>query len=98
MYNVLYTLRLTPTVLSKIRKQIYIEARQEHLLKAISQQTGVSEAEIIRQAIDLHLGEISTPQIDISLWEAEREFIETIKTRPVQPGGRDWRREDLYER
>ncbi|MBN3958344.1 hypothetical protein [Nostoc sp. NMS8] len=31
---------------SKIRKQIYIEPRQEHLLKAIAQQAGVSEAEI----------------------------------------------------
>ncbi|BAZ28773.1 hypothetical protein NIES4074_12070 [Cylindrospermum sp. NIES-4074] len=83
---------------TKIRKQIYIQPRQEHLLKAIAQQTGISEAEIIRQAIDLHLGEITAPQTDISLWEAEREFIEQIKTRPTQPGGRDWQREDLYER
>ncbi|MEH2416523.1 hypothetical protein [Nostoc sp.] len=45
---------------SKIRKQIYLEQRQEHLLKAMSttgyayaQQGGVSEAKIIRQSIDL---------------------------------------------
>jgi len=85
-------------VSTKIRKQIYIQPRQEHLLKVISQQTGISEAEIIRQAIDLHLGEITITQTDISLWETEREFIEQIKTRPVQAGGRDWKREDLYER
>ena len=83
---------------TKIRKQIYIQPHQEHLLKEIAQQTGVSEAEIIRQAIDLHLGEITVPQTDILLWEAEREFIAQIKTRPVQAGGRDWKREDLYER
>ncbi len=83
---------------TKIRKQIYIQPRQEHLLKAIAQQTGVSEAEIIRQAIDLHLSEITVPQTDISLWETEIEFIEHIKTRPIQAGGRDWKREDLYER
>ena len=83
---------------TKIRKQIYIQPRQEHLLKEIAQQTGISEAEIIRQAIDLHLGEITVPQTYISLWEAEREFIAQIKTRPVQAGGRDWKREDLYER
>ncbi|MBD2530230.1 ribbon-helix-helix domain-containing protein [Nostoc flagelliforme FACHB-838] len=83
---------------SKIRKQIYIEPRQEHLLKAIAQQVGVSEAEIIRQAIDLHLGEITLPQTNLVMWEAEREFIDQIKTRPVQLGGRDWQREDLYER
>lgn len=83
---------------SKIRKQIYIEPRQEHLLKAIAQQTGVSEAEIIRQAIDLHLGEITVPQTNLAAWEAEIKFIEEIKTRPVQLGGRDWQRADLYER
>lgn len=90
---------------SKIRKQIYLEPRQEHLLKAMSttgyayaQQAGVSEAEIIRQAIDLHLGRVTTPQINLALWEAEREFIAEIKTRPAQQGGRDWKREDLYER
>ncbi|MGJ5628633.1 hypothetical protein [Nostoc sp. CALU 1950] len=83
---------------SKIRKQIYIEPRQEHLLKAIAQQAGVSEAEIIRQAIDLHLGKITPPQTNLAMWETEREFIEQIKTRPAQLGGRDWQREDLYER
>ena len=31
------------------------------------------------------------------MWEAEREFIDQIK-RPTQLGGRDWQREDLYER
>ncbi|WP_414518821.1 ribbon-helix-helix domain-containing protein [Nostoc sp. PCC 9305] len=83
---------------SKIRKQIYIEPHQEYLLKAIAQQAGVSEAEIIRQAIDLHLGEITAPQTNLAMWEAEREFIDQIKTRPAQLGGRDWQREDLYER
>ena len=83
---------------SKIRKQIYIEPRQEHLLKAIAQQAGVSEAEIIRQAIDLHLGEITAPQANLAMWEAEIKFINQIKTRPAQLGGRDWQREDLYER
>ncbi|MBD2501266.1 ribbon-helix-helix domain-containing protein [Anabaena azotica] len=83
---------------SKIRKQIYIEPRQENLLKAIAQQTGVSEAEIIRQAIDLHLSEITVTQTNLAAWEAEMKFIEEIKTRPVQPGGRDWQRADLYER
>ncbi|AFY32241.1 hypothetical protein [Calothrix sp. PCC 7507] len=85
-------------VSSKIRKQIYIEPRQEHLLKAIAQQAGVSEAEIIRQAIDLHLGRITAPHTNLAMWEAEREFIDQIKTRPAQPGYRDWKREDLYKR
>lgn len=83
---------------SKIRKQIYIEPRQEALLKAIAQQAGVSEAEIIRQALDRHIGFISTAQPNIAAWEAEKAFINQVKQRSRLPGGRDWRREDLYER
>ncbi|MEH2374736.1 hypothetical protein [Nostoc sp.] len=73
-----------------------MEPRKELLIKAIAQQTGVSEIEIIRQAIDLHIGEITAPQTNLAMWEAEREFINQIKTRPAQLGGRDWQREDLY--
>ena len=35
-----------------VRKQIYIEERHERLLKRISKARGVSEAELIRQAIE----------------------------------------------
>ncbi len=35
-----------------LRKQIYIEKRQRALLKRLAKKCGVSEAEIIRQAID----------------------------------------------
>ncbi len=35
-----------------VRKQIYIQERHERLLKRISKARGVSEAELIRQAIE----------------------------------------------
>lgn len=95
----MYILYCQKIVSSKITKQIYIEPHQEHLLKAIAQQTGVSEAEIIRQAIDLHIGSMTILQTrKIAVWEAELVFINSIKNRPPLPGGRDWQREDLYER
>ncbi|WP_228008415.1 CopG family transcriptional regulator [Microcystis aeruginosa] len=53
MYNVMYIFQLA--MVSKIRKQIYIEAEQNNLLKEKARQTGLSEAEIIRQAIDQHI-------------------------------------------
>ncbi len=37
---------------SKVRKQIYIDPDQESTLKQLAKDTGISEAEIIRQAID----------------------------------------------
>jgi thymidylate synthase len=45
------------------------------LLKTIAQQAGVSEAEIIRQAIDLHLGEINAPTVNLKMWEAEKNLL-----------------------
>ena len=39
-----------------LRKQIYIEKRQQALLKRLAKKRGVSEAEIIRQAIDREAG------------------------------------------
>lgn len=83
---------------SKIRKQIYIEFHQEVLLKEIAQQAGLSEAEIIRQAINSHLGSTSSPTPNLAAWDTEKVFIAQIKERPPLPGGRDWQRQDLYER
>ncbi len=90
----------------KMRKQIYIETRQETLLKTTAQQAGVSEAEIIRQALDHYLVAADSwaqhntyvPQVSLTAWETEKNFIERVKRRTSLPNGRDWKREDLYER
>jgi hypothetical protein len=83
---------------TKVRKQVYIEPRQELLLKEIAQKTGISEAEIIRQAIDQHIAYTVSPKTSLDVWEEEKAFIESTKKRVALPGGRDWKREDLYER
>ena len=38
-----------------MRKQIYIQKRQQVLLRRLARARGVSEAELIRQAIDNHV-------------------------------------------
>jgi len=43
-----------------VRKQIYINRRQQALLKRLSEQRGISEAEIIRQAIDREAANAAT--------------------------------------
>ena len=80
----------------KVRKQIYLEARQEQLLKQLVQETGATEAELIRQAIDRHTGSFS-PQRDMRAWEEERAFIERLMQQGPACGGRTWKREDLHE-
>lgn len=38
-----------------VRKQIYIQRRQQAILRRLARARGVSEAELIRQAIDHHV-------------------------------------------
>ena len=88
---------------SKIRKQIYIEPEQEILLKQMANDTGMSEAEIIREAIDLHAAEVGQHERRLSAWANTKAFIaKRIAGQPEQAlndgEGRTWRREDLYDR
>jgi len=83
---------------AKIRKQIYIEADQDVLLKQLVQQKGGSEAEIIRQAIAQYAKSFQSPAVDLSAWEQERAFIQNLITQGQIPGARTWQREDLHER
>ena len=82
---------------TKVRKQIYIEPRQDNRLKQLALSTGISEAEIIRQAIDRHTQSFQLSQPDLSAWEQEQEFIKQLIEQGPVKGGRTWRREELYE-
>ncbi|MFQ5614367.1 MAG: CopG family transcriptional regulator [Anaerolineae bacterium] len=83
---------------TKIRKQIYIEPDQEARLKQLAGALGLTEAEIIRQAIDRQTRQFRPARRNLKAWEAERAFImQLIQQGPV-PERRTWRREDLHER
>lgn len=86
-----------------IRKQVYLEPRQDRLLKERSRRYRVTEADLIRRALDKGLegGTASAPNP-----EAWRE-IEKYIARRVKHGGasararrgrRRWTRDELYDR
>jgi hypothetical protein len=83
-----------------VRKQIYISKRQQALLRRLSKQRGLSEAEIIRQAIDREAAN-SAPQPvsnDEDSWQQVVGFMRSLRERADQfsePYG--WNREQLYE-
>ena len=80
-----------------VRKQVYIEQRQERVLKRRARELGVTEAELIRHGID-QIGRFPSlfPNREES-WRAARLLIgDRMKMRVAQTG-RSWRREDLYE-
>jgi hypothetical protein len=80
-----------------IRKQIYIEPRQEDMLKRLARELGVPEAEIIRQGIDevARAGQPLPP--DGRAWEEEKAFIAQRRRLRMPQTGRAWTREELYD-
>ncbi len=83
---------------TKVRKQIYIEQHQEAELKTLAEQTGLSEAEIIRQAINRQARVLRLPRRELDVWETERAFIARLMAQGPVRGTRTWTREDLYDR
>ena len=80
-----------------VRKQVYIEPEQDALLKRQAAQLGVTEAELIRRAID-QAG--ATPRglpLDQDAWEEAKSIIQERLGITVPQTGRSWTREELYE-
>jgi len=83
-----------------VRKQIYIHKNQEERLKKLAEASGVSEAEIIRRALEneMRLTNVYRPAYDSEAWNKIIAFWEELDKRgPVEPHTRDWTREELYE-
>ena len=81
-----------------VRKQIYIEPRRERLLKRRAKELQISEAEIVRRAID-QIGRASTilpSDLRLRAWE-EKAFIERHRKMTVPQTGRSWTRDELYD-
>jgi len=82
-------------MVGKLCKQIYIDPDQEVVLKQLSSETGLSTADIIRQAIDRHARSLHASRLDLSAWQKERAFIESLIEQGPVSGGRTWQRDDL---
>jgi hypothetical protein len=79
-----------------IRKQVYIGRRHEQLLKRLARRRKVSEAELIREALDRQL-EQSTQGLppEPAAWAEARHFIVRLRAASGQEPRR-FRREDAY--
>ena len=80
-----------------VRKQFYIEPRQDEALKKWAQETGMSEAEIFRQVLDHWIASEQQRREAEAAWEEELAFIESRSAQGPVVGGRTWTREELYE-
>ncbi len=74
-----------------IRKQIFIDERQNEELKRLAKKTGKSEGLLLREAVQRHLAEEQNAD---ALWEA---LIERWSQFPASTALRTWTRDELYE-
>ena len=82
-----------------VRKQFYIHKRHQLLLRKLAQAKGVSEAEIIRQAIEHEAAgsERQTLVPDRSAWEEILAAVESRKGLGTEASPYDWDRRDAYQ-
>lgn len=83
-----------------VRKQVYIKPRQDAMLKQLAKARKVSEAELIRQALDQQISESQglTLPPDPAAWEQAYQFMRDLHAQgPVEDQGRTWTREKIYE-
>lgn len=82
-----------------VRKQIYIQKSQEERLKRVAKARGVSEAEIIRRALENELKRAGyrLAYDNDAMKRLYKLMRDQDKRPPVPRKKRDWTREDLYE-
>ena len=81
-----------------VRKQVYIDPLQQRTLKKLARETGKTEAEIIRNALDEHARLLKEKQDRMLAWRAIEATVEKRTKRQESGAGRTWKREDLYDR
>ena len=81
-----------------LRKQIYIEVRQQAILRRLAKQRDVSEAEVVRQAIEREALHDATQSI-VYGHAALEQFIRFGLSRQMttETTSRAWTRDELYD-
>ena len=80
-----------------VRKQLYIDDEQEAALKRCARERGVTEAELVRDALDRYLADVEREESDAA-WARIMALSERQGAKGPVPGKRDWTREEIYER
>ncbi len=82
-----------------VRKQIYIHRRHADWLSRLAEARGISEAEVVRQAIEREVtGAMTTAaQTNLRAWEAIIAFADSRRDLATDAPAYQWRREDAYD-
>ena len=85
-----------------VRKQVYIYSHQEARLKAMAAAQLMSEADLIRQAVDAFLGQPQTAASnslppDEAAWQEVLASFAVVREQPLPGAPHRWAREDYYD-
>jgi hypothetical protein len=82
-----------------VRKQVYIEKRQDEALKRAARRRGVTEAQLVREALDLRSRDSRAGMApDRQAWLSFKRFVlRGRKQGPLAARARTWTRDELYE-
>ena len=104
MYNAMYiSVRREENMARMIRKQVYLDERHDRMLKRRATARGITEADIIREALDctaVGAGGVSrrSMNLDVPAGEKALAFMRSLgRRRSKGPAGRTWTRTGLYE-
>jgi hypothetical protein len=85
---------------SMVRKQVYIEERHDRMLKRRASQRGITEAQLIREALDsIEIGAVvRRREGDAAASRKALAFMRSLSaSRRGTSSNRGWTRESLYE-
>src|SRR6266849_4117052 len=82
--------------MAMVRKQVYIDPAQDRLLKRRATELGVTEAELIRRALDSLARTPASPAFDPEAWQMILESMDKRARIPSTGEGRTWTRDELY--
>lgn len=79
-----------------IRKQVYLEPRQDIQIKQLATERKTTEADVIREAIDTLLGEVARQRRAQQAWDEALAFMEARYAQGTVSAERTWTRDELY--
>ena len=79
-----------------VRKQIYLDKRLDRLVKQRAERAGLSQAEVIRDALEKAFAPRGqNPQLEA--WQELKRFFEERSSLTCKRQDRRWSREELYD-
>ena len=93
----MYNVGMGRIMSTKVRKQIYLERRQDQAIKREAKARGVSEAEVLRQRLDREESGEPRGGDDVSAVDSFLSAARRWSSKPASSRQWRWNRDELYE-